>query len=82
MPTADITAAGTYAQRWGTFVNRVEASASIAQPAPNATRVEPMIWCSVPPGKTPRVRTSARPVPVSRDARTIRPMGPRTGSGT
>ena len=52
-PAVAMTAAGTYAQRCGRVVLRVERNASMAHPAANATRAAPMTPASDASGTTP-----------------------------
>ena len=63
-PTKPIDAAGTYAQRCGWSVNRVERIASSPQPRPNASRTDPVIVASLPPATGPVTRNMATASPA------------------
>src|SRR6188508_128068 len=79
-PANAMTAAGTNAHRCGWVVRRADSTASIAQPAANATRAEPVMTYSRPPVKTTNTSRSANTRPVAIDPTTTLHIGPRWGS--
>src|SRR3954447_17149588 len=80
-PISARTAAGTSAHRCGWLVQRVDSSASAAQPSANPSSAVPVMTCSRAPSTANHTRTNAATAPRTREPATIQPIGPRRGGG-
>src|SRR5215203_4945318 len=73
-PTSAINAAGAAAHRWGWSLNRVDSTASNAQPSANASSTTPVKAFSLTGTKGAAMRTTATISPAAMDRATIDPI--------